>query len=116
MRRAVFLDKDGTLVNDVPYNCDPGRIRWLPGAIDGLRRLQRANYRLIVVTNQSGIAHGRFTEGYFAAMIAGMGRMLASRGVRLDGCFYCPHDAGGCVSRYALSCACRKPAPGLLRS
>jgi D-glycero-D-manno-heptose 1,7-bisphosphate phosphatase len=114
MKRAVFLDKDGTLIDDVPYTCDPGRIQWLPGVIDGLRRLQFAGYRLLVISNQSGIAHGYFSEADLAAMMSGVGRMLASQGVRLDGSFYCPHHPEGSVPRYAVACACRKPAPGLL--
>ncbi len=113
--KAIFLDKDGTLVHDVPYNIDPARIRLTPGAGKGLAILQRAGYRLIVVSNQSGVARGYFGEEALVPVQARLSELLASHGVTLDGFYYCPHHPQGSVLQYAVTCACRKPAPGLLR-
>ena len=89
--RAVFLDKDGTLIEDVPYNVDPVRLRLMPGAIEGLRALQAAGFRLIVVTNQSGVARRLFTEPELAVAHAALDELLLAAGVTLDGFYYCPH-------------------------
>jgi histidinol-phosphate phosphatase family protein len=111
--RAVFLDKDGTLVEDVPYNVDPARLRLTSNAVEGLRRLQSGGYRLVVVTNQPGIALGHFDRAALARLQAALHRMLADQGVQLDGFHACPHAASADPRRPA--CLCRKPAPGLLR-
>lgn len=112
--RAVFLDKDGTLVEDVPYNADPARLRLTPGAAAGLRLLHRAGYRLIVVSNQSGVARGYFPETALRAVEARLRQLLAAAGVPLAGFYYCPHHPAGAVPAYAATCLCRKPAPGLV--
>jgi histidinol-phosphate phosphatase family protein len=114
-RRAVFLDKDGTLIEDVPYNVDPDRIRLTPGATEALRLLGDAGFRLIVVSNQSGVAHGRFPESALAGVEAKLRDLLASGGATLDGFYWCPHHPEGSVAAYAVACDCRKPLPGLLR-
>lgn len=111
---VVFLDKDGTLVEDVPYNADPARVRLLPGVGAGLRVLHDAGWRLAVVTNHSGVARGLFPEAALAGVEARLRELLAGHGVPLAGFFYCPHHPDGVVPRYALTCACRKPAPGLI--
>jgi D,D-heptose 1,7-bisphosphate phosphatase len=113
-QRAVFLDKDGTLIEDVPYNVDPARIRLLPGASEGLRRLHEAGYRLIVVSNQSGVARGYFREQALAGVERRLAELLAGERVILSGFYYCPHHPQGRVSGYNVACTCRKPAPGLL--
>jgi histidinol-phosphate phosphatase family protein len=113
--RAVFLDKDGTLVEDVPYNVDPARVRLSPGAGEGLARLRAAGYRLIIVSNQSGVARGLFPESALAAVEARLGELLAGYGVRPVGFYVCPHHPDGLVAEYAVACECRKPAPGLIR-
>jgi histidinol-phosphate phosphatase family protein len=113
LRRAVFIDKDGTLVEDLPYNVDPSRLRFTPNAIDGLQLLQAADYRLIVVTNQPGIALGAFDRAALARLQAGLVSMLADAGVELHGFYACPHAASPDPRR--PRCLCRKPAPGLLR-
>ena len=112
--RAVFLDKDGTLVEDVPYNVDPARIRLMVGAAAGLRRLHAAGYRLFVVSNQSGVARGLFAEAALAAVWRRLEELLAEAGVPLAGCYWCPHHPEGSVARYAVACACRKPAAGMI--
>jgi histidinol-phosphate phosphatase family protein len=112
--RCVFLDKDGTLIEDVPYNVDPARVRLMPGAAGGLRALHAAGYRLIVVSNQSGVARGYFQEGALAAVEERLRELLAEAGVPLAGFYYCPHHPDGSVTAYAVECSCRKPQPGLL--
>lgn len=104
---AIFLDKDGTLIDDVPYNVDPARITLAPGAVAGLRRLSRLGYRLLVVSNQPGVAQGRFDVGALEPVRLRLARLLSEQGVHLEGFYYCPHgpDEG---------CACRKPLPGML--
>ncbi len=114
MTRAVFLDKDGTLIQDVPYNVDPERIGLMPGAAEGLRQLHRSGYELIVVSNQSGVARGYFPEPALRGVEARLRELLAGAGVPLAGFYYCPHHPEGIVSPYARECKCRKPAPGLL--
>jgi len=113
-RAAVFLDKDGTLVVDVPYNVDPERISLTQGAVAGLRALHAAGYLLIVVSNQSGVARGFFEEAALGAVEARLRALLDDAGVPLTGFYYCPHHPDGNVERYAVACACRKPGPGLL--
>ncbi len=111
---AVFLDKDGTLIEDVPYNVDPDLIRLTEGALDGLRALHDAGYLLIVVSNQSGIARGYFEEKALGAVEQRMRMLLDAAGVPLAGFYYCPHHPHACVNAYSVECECRKPAPGLL--
>jgi histidinol-phosphate phosphatase family protein len=110
----VFLDKDGTLIENVPFNADPEKIRLLPGAAEGVRRLHRARYQLIVVSNQSGVAQGHFPEDALIAAQERLESILRGLGVRLAGFYYCPHHPDGKVEKYRRLCACRKPEPGLL--
>ncbi len=111
--KAVFLDKDGTLIDDVPYNVDPERIQLTQGAVEGLQTLSAAGYKLIVITNQSGVARGYFPESALVAVEARLRQLLAA-GVTLAGFYYCPHHPDGVVADYAIACSCRKPEPGLL--
>jgi D-glycero-D-manno-heptose 1,7-bisphosphate phosphatase len=114
LRTAVFLDKDGTLIEDVPYNVDPDLIRLTDGALDGLRALHDAGYLLIVVSNQSGIARGYFEEQALGAVERQLRDLLGGAGAPLAGFYYCPHHPDGCIDAYGVECECRKPAPGLL--
>jgi D,D-heptose 1,7-bisphosphate phosphatase len=112
--KAVFLDKDGTLVDDLPYNVEPRRITLSPGAGAALRLLSRLDYRLFVVTNQAGIAFGRFCEAAMEPVADRLRDLLFREQLTLDGLYYCPHHPDGSVPAYALDCHCRKPMPGLL--
>jgi D,D-heptose 1,7-bisphosphate phosphatase len=114
IRRAIFLDKDGTLIEDIPYNVDPGRIRLAEGAAEGLPLLREAGFRLIVISNQSGVARGLFAEEALEGVRDRLRQLLADLGVPLDGFYYCPHHPEGKVTRYAVPCACRKPQPGMI--
>ncbi|MEA3119493.1 MAG: D-glycero-D-manno-heptose 1,7-bisphosphate phosphatase [Paraburkholderia sp.] len=114
LKRAVFLDKDGTLLDDVPYNVDRSLMRFSPGAPDALALLAAHGFALFVVSNQSGVALGRFPYAALAAMEADLIDMFAACGVTLAGAYWCPHHPEGVVEHYVVSCDCRKPAPGLV--
>jgi D,D-heptose 1,7-bisphosphate phosphatase len=113
-RRAVFLDKDGTLIHNVPYNVDPAKIQFTQGAAIALQRLHAAHYDLIVITNQSGVARGYFPESALAAVEQRLHELFADVGVPLAGFYYCPHHPKGTVATYIVECDCRKPKPGLI--
>lgn len=111
---AIFLDKDGTLVRDVPYNVAPERIELAPGAEAALPLLREAGYRFVVVSNQSGIARGYFAEEALAGVRERIEELLNQIEIPLDGFYYCPHYPTGSVAKYARTCECRKPMPGLI--
>jgi len=112
-RRAVFIDKDGTLIENVPYNVDPALLQFTANALEGLRQLDRAGYALVVVTNQPGLAAGRFSRAEFARLQRALAdRIWKEAGVELTGFYTCPHAP---APGPALACLCRKPAPGMLR-
>lgn len=115
LKRAVFLDKDGTLIENVPYNVDRTRIRLRPGAVDALLLFLGLGYELIVVSNQPGVALGRFPAGALRAVEEHLNDLFLAHGFRLAGCYWCPHHPEGTVADYALTCTCRKPKPGLLQ-
>ena len=112
--QAVFLDKDGTLIEDVPYNVNPDLIRFTQGAIAGLQLLQELGYKLIVISNQSGVARGYFPESELVIVKEHLFRLFLENGVILDSFYYCPHHPDGVISEYAITCNCRKPEPGLI--
>ncbi|MBI5667904.1 MAG: HAD family hydrolase [Chloroflexi bacterium] len=114
MNRAIFIDKDGTLIVDVPYNVDPELITLSLGAGEALRRFKDAGYLLVVVSNQSGVAKGMFDEAALQPVRQRLNKLLAEYGVQLDGFYYCPHWPHGTVERYAIACECRKPKAGML--
>jgi histidinol-phosphate phosphatase family protein len=112
--KAVFLDKDGTVLEDVPYNVDPGRMQLASEAGTGLRLLHEAGYRLVVISNQSGVARGLFRAESLGSVEVRLSELFEAAGARLDAFYYCPHHPEGVVPRYSVECSCRKPAPGLL--
>ena len=113
MEQAIFLDKDGTLLEDVPYNVEPRLMRLAPRAGEALRLLAPF-YRLIVISNQSGVAHGYFAESALAGVGTRLEQLLAAQGVSLNGFYYCPHHPQGQFAAYRCQCECRKPLPGML--
>jgi histidinol-phosphate phosphatase family protein len=113
-RKAVFLDRDDTIIGDMEFSIDLAKLSLLPGAVEALRRLQEAGYLLIIVTNQSGVARGRFSEEALRGFHEHFLRRLERSGVRFAGIYYCPHYAEGKVVEYSFTCDCRKPEPGLL--
>ena len=110
-RRAVFLDKDGTLVVDVPYNVDPDRMDLMDGALEGLLALHDAGYVLIVVSNQSGVARGFFDEAALGPVEARLRALLGEAGIPLAGFYACPHHPEGSIDQYAVVCDCRSRRP-----
>lgn len=114
MNKAIFWDKDGTLIPDIPYNVNPERISLYADVQANLNRLQTAGFRQFVVSNQAGVAYGLFDEAALTPVWKRLSTLLAPVGVHLDGVYYCPHHPGGKVDEYAKACACRKPEPGML--
>jgi D-glycero-D-manno-heptose 1,7-bisphosphate phosphatase len=112
--KAVFIDKDGTLIPDIPYNVDTTLITISNDAVEGLKNLQTAGYKLIVITNQSGVAKGLFRECDLIAVHRKIMSLLRINGILLDGFYYCPHDINGKIQQNNLACDCRKPLPGML--
>ncbi len=113
-RAAAFLDRDGVINRDNGYVGRWEDFEFLPGAIEGMRLLQQAGYVLIVVTNQSGIARGFYTEVDFQLLTQRMLQELAYQGVHVTEVYHCPHHPKGAVQELAIECDCRKPAPGML--
>jgi len=112
LRPCLFIDKDGTLIENVPYNVDPAQLRFMPGAGEALARLAAAGLALVIVTNQSGLARGYFSRAQFAQLQdVLLKRLRDEAGVVIDDVMLCPHepDAQG-----RPACLCRKPAPGML--
>ena len=113
-RRAAFIDRDGVINVESGFVHRLEDLVFLPGAIEGLRRLQALGYLLVVITNQSGIARGLYTEADYLQLTAGMQQRLAAAGVQLSRVEYCPHLPDGEIERYRRDCDCRKPRPGMI--
>jgi D-glycero-D-manno-heptose 1,7-bisphosphate phosphatase len=113
-RPAVFIDRDGTLTDEVGYVNHPSRLRLLPRAADAIRRLNAAGVAAVVVTNQAGIARGYFSEDVLHAVNDALRAQLAQAGARLDGLYACLHHPTEGRTPYRADCECRKPKPGLL--
>lgn len=111
---AVFLDRDGTLVHPAHYPSRPECLRLYNGIGPVLRDLQQAGFRLVIITNQSGIARGYFTESDLQNMHEYLARELWCYGVQLDGIYYCPHHPDGVIPELSVRCDCRKPQAGML--
>jgi D-glycero-D-manno-heptose 1,7-bisphosphate phosphatase len=114
MRPAVFLDRDGTLTEEVGYVNHPSRLRLLPRSAEAIRRLNAAGVPAVVVTNQAGIARGYFDEPMLHAVNAELRAQLAREGAYLDGLYFCAHHPTEGPEPLRLRCECRKPKPGML--
>jgi D-glycero-D-manno-heptose 1,7-bisphosphate phosphatase len=113
-RPAVFIDRDGTLTEEVGYVNHPKRLRLLPRSGEAIRRLNAADVPAVVVTNQAGIARGYFSETVLQAVTGELHAQLERAGARLDGIYICPHHPSEGEPPYRMRCECRKPQPGLL--
>ena len=113
MKPAVFLEKDGTLLEKASGD---GRIRLRPGAVDALLLLAGLGYELVVIGNQPGVARGVFPIGALEAVSAHLDDLFLTHGFRLAGSYWCPHDPSGRVMEYSFACACRMPQPGLMHA
>ena len=114
-RRAVFMDRDGTISEEIGYVNHPSRYRVFPYSAEAVRRLNEAGWLAILVTNQAGVARGYFTEDLIGAVHGVLTEELGKEGARLDAIYYCAHHPTVGVEPYRLDCDCRKPRPGLIR-
>ena len=113
--KAVFFDRDDTLIADTGYIDDPALVELLPGAAAAVASLQAAGYRIVVITNQSGIARGLLDEAALERIHAELRRQLTAGGAGVDAIYYCPFHPEGTVQPYIRESDDRKPAPGMLR-
>ena len=114
LRKAAFLDRDGVVNRDKAYVHRWEDFEFMPGAVEGMLRLQRAGHALVIVTNQSGLARGYYSAGQYQQLTDAMLGELGRQGVQVEGVYHCPHHPSGSVAEYATDCDCRKPAPGLI--
>jgi D-glycero-D-manno-heptose 1,7-bisphosphate phosphatase len=110
----VFLDRDGTMIVDVGYLEALDRVEFYPWTVDTIRALNRAGLAVVVVTNQSGIARGRFTEAFVEETHRHIQAQLEAGGARVDAYYYCPHHPAGVAEEYSRRCDCRKPGRGMI--
>jgi D-glycero-D-manno-heptose 1,7-bisphosphate phosphatase len=114
MKTAVFLDRDGTLIEENGYVDRLERLAFFPYSVDAVRLLNRSGHAVVIVTNQAGVARGIFKESFVAEAHRHITERLAAGGARIDAFYYCPHHAEGVVDQYRQVCECRKPQPGML--
>ena len=112
--RAVFVDRDGTMIEDVGFLDRLERLKLFPYTVDALRLLKRAGFKIVVVTSQNGVAQGMLTEEFLAEAHAHLSRVLDAAGAGVEGYYYCPHSPYATVERYRVDCECRKPKPGMI--
>jgi len=113
-RPAVFLDRDGTIIEDVGYLDAIDKIAWYPWSVDAIRALNAAGLPVVVITNQAGVARGYFAESLIDDVHRAIDAHLARGGARIDAYYYCPHHVDGSVEAYRIACDCRKPACGMI--
>jgi D-glycero-D-manno-heptose 1,7-bisphosphate phosphatase len=116
LKRAVFVDRDGTINEDVGYLDRLDRLKLFPYTIDAIRLLNRAGFAIVVVTSQAGIANGVITEAFVKDAHAEIARRVSAGGGHIDGFYYCPHSTTAVVDAYRVDCDCRKPKPGMIHS
>jgi D-glycero-D-manno-heptose 1,7-bisphosphate phosphatase len=114
-RPAVFLDRDGTLIEEAGYLDRLERLVFYPYSVDAVRLLNRANLAVVIITNQAGVARGIFREAFVAEAHRHVTMKLQAGGARVEGFYYCPHHPEASIEAYRKSCECRKPKPGMLR-
>jgi D-glycero-D-manno-heptose 1,7-bisphosphate phosphatase len=114
LKSAVFLDKDGVINIDQNYDVSIERLCLVKGTLEAIKMIKEKGYLVVVVTNQSGIARGFYTEDDFINQMEYIKSILAKTGVKIDGYYYCPHLEDAKVEKYKKKCLCRKPNPGML--
>jgi D,D-heptose 1,7-bisphosphate phosphatase len=111
---AVFLDRDGTINEEVGYLDRLEKLRIFPAAFDAIRLINRSGMKTVVISNQSGVARGYFDEAFVETVHAGIQSLMQEQGARIDGFYWCPHHPTEGKEPYRTACACRKPEPGLI--
>lgn len=114
-RRAVFIDRDGTLIEEAGYLSSLERLVFFPYTVDAVRLLNRAGFTAVVITNQAGIARGIVKEDFVSAAHRHISERLEAGGARIDAYYHCPHHPDGIIESLRIACECRKPQPGLIR-
>lgn len=114
LNRAVFLDRDGVIIADTGYIDSIKRVFFLPGVAEGLKKLQEKGFMLVIITNQSGVARGFFSEQTLKGINKNILDRLKIQGVEIEKVYYCPHHPEGKIKEYTLQCDCRKPLPGMI--
>jgi D,D-heptose 1,7-bisphosphate phosphatase len=112
--KAVFIDKDGTLIKNIPYNIEPLLISFEKNVINGLKFLHKYRFKKIIISNQPGVAYGYYKEDELEKVEMQIQKMLDAYKIEIDAFYYCPHHPEGRINKYAVECSCRKPLPGLI--
>ncbi len=113
MKKAVFLDRDGTIIEEKNYLQDPDQVVLIAGAAKAISLLSQKGYYIILVSNQSGVARGYFTEKDVIRVNQRVQELLQEQGASIDAMYYCPHHPEGSIAKYKIDCNCRKPKPGM---
>lgn len=113
-KAAVFLDRDGVINREKNYVHRVDEFEFLDGVFEACRRIRRAGYRLVIITNQAGIARGYYTEADYHALTRWMLDCFRAQGVEVDAVYFCPHHPEHGLGDYRRECGCRKPAPGMI--
>jgi D-glycero-D-manno-heptose 1,7-bisphosphate phosphatase len=114
--RAIFIDRDGTLNEDIGYVSSPDRLVLFPWAAEAVRLINESGAKALIITNQSGIARGMYTEDDLDKIHSRMIELLARDGARIDAVYFCPHHPEVGDARYRVICDCRKPRPGMVNA
>ena len=112
--KAIFLDRDNTIIEDPGYINDPSQVKLLPGAVSALTDMKKMGYKLVIVSNQSGVARGIVTEEKLSQIHHRLVELLRNQGVMIDGIYYCPFHPDGVIEKYRRESELRKPSPGML--
>ena len=113
--RAVFLDRDGTINEDVGHITDPEMFQLIPDSVEAMKRLRKAGFCLPLITNQAGVERGLMTEQHLNRVLAAFQDLLDKEGTYLDGVYYCPHHPDEGIGAYKQNCDCRKPGAEMLK-
>lgn len=113
-KKVVFLDKDGTIIPDVPYNINPDLISLQHGVIEGLQLLKNEGYSFVVISNQAGVARGYFKYEQLAEVQQKIDSLLQPANLQIQAYYFCPHHPAGKIEGLAIACNCRKPMPGMI--
>ena len=114
-RPAIFLDRDGVVIEDIHYLASPSQVRFVPGSADAIASLNRSGWPVVIVTNQAGVGRGLFPLEAVHAVHQHLAEQLAGYGARIEAFYFCPHHPAAELSAYRTACSCRKPSPGMLK-